>query len=730
MRNLLTILAAMWISVAVTTRGAVASAPLADRVPGDAIMYLGWAGSDPLLPKYDSSHLKNVIAASDLPRMFDEFVPQLIKRVAREDQQAAEVLRQVVAIGAPLWKHPTAIYFGGVDFSAPQPAPHMAILCDAGADAADLSDRITKLMENAPKDQGPTPVVKTYGTLVVFAFGTPAAVDADFAQAPAKNVANSPKFLKALSQVQQDPAYVEYIDVDAGVKMIDEVMVKLNQPQIAQKWEQAREALALKGLHQGIVTMGFAGKDWDTEAFISCDEGKKGVLGMLNQTPLSADLLKVVPQSADSMAAGQFDVDSFVGQVHDVIAQMDNETAEQFDEGLAKFNQVAGLDLRKDFLANLGNQWICYSDKAIGGTGLMGSVVINKLKDADAADKAMTQLAERANAIIADQMHDPNVKIEFHDSVVNGVKLHFLAVPFVTPCWAVKDGYLYMALYPQVVSAAVEQVGKKGPSILQRAEYLAVMKQLGDHPACSVEFSNLPANAPEGYATLLMVSRMYLGMGDIFGVRVPTMVIPPLNKLLPELAPSGGVSWTDANGFHVKAISPFPGSELVSGSGAGSGIVIGEASLMTSILLPSLGKARETANRAKCASNEHQIGLGLLLYSNENNGRMPDDLGTLVKAEQLSPSVFICPTGNNQLPANVMAMTPDEQVAWVNEHSDYVYLGKGLKANNLDATRVVVYEKDGAHSGQGMNLLYGDGHAEWQRRDVAMQQIQQAQQGK
>src|SRR5580658_187998 len=40
--------------------------------------------------------------------------------------------------------------------------------------------------------------------------------------------------------------------------------------------------------------------------------------------------------------------------------------------------------------------------------------------------------------------------------------------------------------------------------------------------------------------------------------------------------------------------------------------------LMTAILIPSLSRARETANRVKCASNMRQIGQAILLYSTTN----------------------------------------------------------------------------------------------------------------
>jgi prepilin-type N-terminal cleavage/methylation domain-containing protein/prepilin-type processing-associated H-X9-DG protein len=52
-------------------------------------------------------------------------------------------------------------------------------------------------------------------------------------------------------------------------------------------------------------------------------------------------------------------------------------------------------------------------------------------------------------------------------------------------------------------------------------------------------------------------------------------------------------------------------------------VVIGIIALLISILLPSLNRAREQANRIKCASNLRQIGYGIQLYANENNGNYP-----------------------------------------------------------------------------------------------------------
>ena len=136
---------------------------------------------------------------------------------------------------------------------------------------------------------------------------------------------------------------------------------------------------------------------------------------------------------------------------------------------------------------------------------------------------------------------------------------------------------------------------------------------------------------------------------------------------------------------------------------------------LSSILLPSLNRAREQAQRVKCASNLRQIGQAAQLFANDHNGNFPDTAEQLLTHADLTSEVFVCPSSNDN-PAPGADSKAQANNLSKGGHLSYVYVGKGLSVlSGPGATgkAVLAYEPPSNHAGGGINVLFSDGHVEF-----------------
>jgi len=122
--------------------------------------------------------------------------------------------------------------------------------------------------------------------------------------------------------------------------------------------------------------------------------------------------------------------------------------------------------------------------------------------------------------------------------------------------------------------------------------------------------------------------------------------------------------------------------------------------------------------RFQCARNMKMLGLEMATYAKSHQQHYPDDLGALMASSPFSVKVVLCPENSAAAPPDTTKMTAAERAAWVNEHTDYVYMGKGL-TTDAPADRIIMYDKSSAHGGDGMHMLYADGHVGYEKADDA-----------
>jgi hypothetical protein len=114
--------------------------------------------------------------------------------------------------------------------------------------------------------------------------------------------------------------------------------------------------------------------------------------------------------------------------------------------------------------------------------------------------------------------------------------------------------------------------------------------------------------------------------------------------------------------------------------------VLGEALVSAVVIVPtdvpeealpySAECAPEIEREVASAKNLRMIGLGIQFYANENRGRLPPDLATVLATQDLIPGHFANPRSLTNVPRGELSLA--ENVGWVDSLNDYVYAGPGL----------------------------------------------------
>jgi prepilin-type processing-associated H-X9-DG protein len=703
------VVAMVMVASALAARQSRAQA-LADRVPSDALLYVAWAGADKLAPAYAQSRLKGVLDSSNLPELFSELGPRIVRRIQLEqmlqgDPVAKELLPALLSLGESVWASPTALYVGPLDLSGKVPMPKVALLCQAGKNAQALADSATKLVAEIPEGAPFKIKVQVWGGNVLVIS------NCEMAERIEESLSQREQFQAAMKQGRPDPAFVAYFDAEK-VLNVASLAINMGAPaQAKQMWQRTLLTTGVAGIKRLVYTAGFDGKDWGSQAFVEAPQPRMGLLAsLLDSQPVSDDLLKMAPKSSSWVAASRLDLAKLVSDVRNAVSRMDANAARQVEEVVGQVNQRLGLDVQKDLLAALGDQWLAFNSDQTG-QGLLGMSVINPLRDAAKVEKALIALEKEANSAMAKNEEEDGPTLAIETTKIGDLTVHYFAVPAIAPCWAIKNNTLYFALFPQILAAASEQGAAGGESILANDDFSAARKRLGvGGTAISFSYMDLPRLAPRGYQMVLALQRGGLGFADMFGLQTPAMVLPPLNKIQPYLAASLSATWVDDAGWHYRGVSPFPGADVLGGEQAMAATL---APVAAAVAIPAAANARRQAMMMQDMNHLRQIGMGTIMYSNENKGMLPPDLGATLQYVQ-TPSLYLSPERGQKLapPANAK---PEDLAKWVNENADYVYLGKEFgkltKITN-PAQTILAYEKFELPKNGLMNVLYADGHVE------------------
>jgi len=171
-------------------------------------------------------------------------------------------------------------------------------------------------------------------------------------------------------------------------------------------------------------------------------------------------------------------------------------------------------------------------------------------------------------------------------------------------------------------------------------------------------------------------------------------------------------------------------------------VVIGIIAVLLGILVPAVSRAREHANRTLCLTNLRAIGVAMQQYSEAFNNRLPNAnppktsydydainfvLSSFARDFVQSPASFHCPSDDNPVPSEIDTADytlPNSarcsydfySVFWAPEYGPkLIKLSQAPLGWDLDGGSAKPTAQQN-HGTSGGNVVFGDGHAEWQDR--------------
>jgi len=199
-------------------------------------------------------------------------------------------------------------------------------------------------------------------------------------------------------------------------------------------------------------------------------------------------------------------------------------------------------------------------------------------------------------------------------------------------------------------------------------------------------------------------------------------------------------------------------------------VVIAIIAILAAMLLPALSRAKESSKKANCLSNLRQMGLGMLMYAQDNGGLAPrgneptwwqvltPELGARRTNEFARVKIYTCPSfpdkrqlicyvvnawtfssptdrvGREQVgltrlsrvqrPVDTVYLADNENGSWRPLITELPSSGSQL-LNDVWSPSHLPYDAAGrlnsqrrvaaARHGSGPNLLFYDGHSQWRR---------------
>jgi hypothetical protein len=182
---------------------------------------------------------------------------------------------------------------------------------------------------------------------------------------------------------------------------------------------------------------------------------RKGILRLLDAKPFKLTDLPALPPDAPSWSMTHVDLkvvyDESVAAAESLVKALAPDDLPKWKELLKELDEGLGINLRKDLLGSLGEEFVQYSSPS-EGVMFLGQTYLIRVKDPaklqEAIDQAVKGLAKKVGIDIAQK------KRTYHGVELREFHIRVPGFPFV-PSYTIHKGWLAVSFFPQQVQGYV-----------------------------------------------------------------------------------------------------------------------------------------------------------------------------------------------------------------------------------------------------------------------------------
>jgi len=333
--------------------------------------------------------------------------------------------------------------------------------------------------------------------------------------------------------------------------------------------------------------------------------------------------LAKIPADAVMAYAWKLDLSRTLAAVIEQVRLVDPAAAANAREALDQARAVAGIDIDRDLLRAVGDDWRVI---AFQGSILPVPEIAIAVGVRDRATLAKNHSVLLRAVRDASASSNGGFPVVIKEVDYRGQTLFCLEstpqqpIP-LTPTWCLTDDELLVTLSPQLMKTLLSR--KRDDRSL--ADVPAVAKALDGNPPAVVSYIDTAPLVRSLCGAYELAAPMAQGTLGQQGIQLKLPQLPSASSILPYVRPGVAVVQRQGregfDGILVRSTGTLPLGPLASANGLVGGSPA-TAGVMVGLLLPAVQAAREAARRTNASNNYKLLTLALLMYEN-THGRFP-----------------------------------------------------------------------------------------------------------